>query len=80
MSVPKGGRKTFNKSKSKSSEDLLINKVIDFLLKVVMLLLKYVLILFNLRFDFAFAFKTQNAPCVSRFKRFLLTDRFQFAF
>ena len=45
MSVPKGGRKTFNKSKSKSSEDLLINKVIDFLLKVVMLLLKYVLIL-----------------------------------
>ena len=30
--------------------------------------------------DFAFAFKTQNAPCVSRFKRVLFTDRFQFAF
>ena len=30
--------------------------------------------------DFAFAFKTQNAPCVSRFKRVLLSDRFQFAF
>ena len=30
--------------------------------------------------DFAFAFKTQNAPCVSRFKRFLFSDRFQFAF
>ena len=29
--------------------------------------------------DFAFAFKTQNAPCVSRFKRVLLSDRFQFA-
>ena len=30
--------------------------------------------------DFAFAFKTQNAPCVSRFKRVLLSDRYQFAF
>ena len=30
--------------------------------------------------DFAFTFKTQNAPCVSRFKRVLLSDRFQFAF
>ena len=30
--------------------------------------------------DFAFAFKTQNAPCVSRFKRILCSDRFQFAF
>ena len=30
--------------------------------------------------DFAFAIKTQNAPCVSRFKRVLLSDRFQFAF
>ena len=30
--------------------------------------------------DFAFALKTQNAPCVSRFKRVLLSDRFQFAF
>ena len=30
--------------------------------------------------DFAFAFKTQNAPCVSRFKRILFSDRFQFAF
>ena len=30
--------------------------------------------------DFAFAFKTQNAPCVSRFKRVLFSDRFQFAF
>ena len=30
--------------------------------------------------DFAFVFKTQNAPCVSRFKRVLLSDRFQFAF
>ena len=29
--------------------------------------------------DFAFAFKTQNAPCVSRFKRVLFSDRFQFA-
>ena len=29
---------------------------------------------------FAFAFKTQNAPCVSRFKRVLFSDRFQFAF
>ena len=29
--------------------------------------------------DFAFAFKTQNAPCVSRFKRILFSDRFQFA-
>ena len=28
---------------------------------------------------FAFAFKTQNAPCVSRFKRVLFSDRFQFA-
>ena len=28
--------------------------------------------------DFAFAFKTQNAPCVSRFERVLLSDRFQF--
>ena len=28
--------------------------------------------------DFAFAFKTPNAPCVSRFKR--VSDRFQFAF
>ena len=27
-----------------------------------------------------FAFKTQNAPCVSRFKRVLFSDRFQFAF
>ena len=26
--------------------------------------------------DFAFAFKTQNAPCVSRFKRILFSDRF----
>ena len=25
--------------------------------------------------DFAFAFKTQNAPCVSRFKRVLFSDR-----
>ena len=30
--------------------------------------------------DFEFAFKTQNAPCVSRFKRVLFSDRFQFAF
>ena len=30
--------------------------------------------------DFAFAFKTQNTPCVSRFKRVLFSDRFQFAF
>ena len=30
--------------------------------------------------DFAFAFKMQNAPCVSRFKRVLFSDRFQFAF
>ena len=30
--------------------------------------------------DFAFAFKTQNAPCVPRFKRVLLSDRFQFVF
>ena len=30
--------------------------------------------------DFAFAFKKQNAPCVSRFKRILFSDRFQFAF
>ena len=30
--------------------------------------------------DFAFAFKTQNAHCVSRFKRVLFLDRFQFAF
>ena len=30
--------------------------------------------------DFAFAPKTQNAPCVSRFKRVLFSDRFQFAF
>ena len=30
--------------------------------------------------DFAFAFKTQNAPCVSRFKRILFSDEFQFAF
>ena len=30
--------------------------------------------------DFAFAFKTRNAPCVSRFKRVLFSDRFQFAF
>ena len=30
--------------------------------------------------DFAFAFKTQNAACVSRFKRVLFSDRFQFAF
>ena len=30
--------------------------------------------------DFAFAFKTQNASCVSRFKRVLFSDRFQFAF
>ena len=30
--------------------------------------------------DFAFAFKTQNAPCASRFKRVLFSDRFQFAF
>ena len=29
--------------------------------------------------DFAFAFKTQNAPCVSRFKRVLFSDIFQFA-
>ena len=29
--------------------------------------------------DFAFAFKTQNAPCVSRFKRVFFSDRFQFA-
>ena len=29
---------------------------------------------------FAFAFKTQNAPCVSRFKRVLFSERFQFAF
>ena len=28
--------------------------------------------------DFAFAFKTQNAPCVSRFKRVLFSDIFQF--
>ena len=27
-----------------------------------------------------FAFKTQNAPCVSRFRRVLFSDRFQFAF
>ena len=27
-----------------------------------------------------FAFKTQNAPCVSRFKCVLFSDRFQFAF
>ena len=31
-------------------------------------------------YDFAFAFKTQNAPCVSRFKRVLFSGRFQFAF
>ena len=31
-------------------------------------------------YDFAFAFKTRNAPCVSRFKRVLFSDRFQFAF
>ena len=30
--------------------------------------------------DFAFAFKTRNARCVSRFKRVLFSDRFQFAF
>ena len=30
--------------------------------------------------DFAFAFKTQNARYVSRFKCVLFTDRFQFAF
>ena len=30
--------------------------------------------------NFAFAFKTQNAPYVSRFKRVLFSDRFQFAF
>ena len=30
--------------------------------------------------DFAFAFKMQNAPCVSRFNRVLFSDRFQFAF
>ena len=30
--------------------------------------------------NFAFALKTQNAPCVSRFKRVLFSDRFQFAF
>ena len=30
--------------------------------------------------DFAFGFKTQNAPCVSRFKCILFSDRFQFAF
>ena len=30
--------------------------------------------------DFVFAFKTQNAPCVSRFKRILFSDRFKFAF
>ena len=30
--------------------------------------------------EFAFAFKTQDAPCVSRFKRVLFSDRFQFAF
>ena len=30
--------------------------------------------------DFAFAFKTQNSSCVSRFKRILFSDRFQFAF
>ena len=30
--------------------------------------------------DFAFAFKTQNAPCISRLKRVLFSDRFQFAF
>ena len=30
--------------------------------------------------DFAFAFKTQNPPCVSRFKRILFSDRCQFAF
>ena len=30
--------------------------------------------------DFAFALKTQNAPCVSRFKRISFSDRFQFAF
>ena len=30
--------------------------------------------------DFAFAFKMQNAPCVLRFKRVLLSDRYQFAF
>ena len=28
--------------------------------------------------DFAFAFKTQNAPCVSLFKCVLFSDRFQF--
>ena len=28
--------------------------------------------------DFAFAFKMQNASCVSRFKRVLFSDRFQF--
>ena len=32
------------------------------------------------RLEFAFAFKTQNAPWLSRFKRVLFTDRFQFAF
>ena len=30
--------------------------------------------------DFAFVFKTQYAPCVSRFKRVLFSDRFQFVF
>ena len=30
--------------------------------------------------DFAFAFKTQNSPCVSRFRRILFSDRFQFVF
>ena len=30
--------------------------------------------------DFAFALKTQNAPCVSRFKRVLFSDRFQLRF
>ena len=30
--------------------------------------------------DFAFAFKTQNAHRVSRFKCVLFSDRFQFAF
>ena len=30
--------------------------------------------------DFAFAFKTQNAPCVSRFKRVLFSDRLVSAF
>ena len=28
--------------------------------------------------DFAFALKTQNAPCVSRFKRVLFSEKFRF--